>query len=130
MLKKQSIIPAVLWGFFILYLTIKPKSANDFHSPIWLKDFHPDKIAHFGFWALWYAIYHFTYLKQFPISTQTKVKSKQQRIFIVIAILFGATIEILQFTLKWGRSADWLDLIADSSGVFSAFLYFKWRNKG
>jgi len=129
MLKKQSIIPAVLWGFFILYLTLKPKSGDDSLFPAWLIGLHPDKIAHFGFWGLWYVIYHVTYLKHFPTSTHTVVKNKRQLLFIVVAIIIGATIELLQLSLNWGRSAEWLDLLADSSGVFSAFLFYRWRDK-
>ena len=129
MLKKQSIIPAVLWGFFILYLTLKPKSGDDSILPIWLKELHPDKIAHFGFWGIWYVIYHITYIKYFPNATHASVRTQKQRLFIVLAIITGAVIEMLQLQLNWGRSAEWLDLIADSTGVFSAVLFFKLRDK-
>ena len=129
MLKKQSIIPAVLWGFFILYLTLKPKSGDDSILPIWLKELHPDKIAHFGFWGIWYVIYHTTYIKHFPNATHASVRTQKQRLFIVLAIITGAVIEMLQLQLNWGRSAEWLDLIADSTGVFSAVLFFKLRDK-
>ena len=129
MFKKQTLIPAVLWGFFILYLTLKPKSGDDSHLPAWLIGLHPDKIAHFAFWGIWYVVYHATYIKHFPMATHASVRTNKQRLFVVIAIIIGAAIEILQFKLNWGRSAEWLDLIADSAGVFSAVLFFKLRDK-
>ncbi len=128
MFKKQTIIPAVLWGFFILYLTLKPKSADDSHFPAWLSELHPDKIAHFVFWGLWYVIYHTTYLIYIPSNNDSTIKRNRQRIFVAVAIIVGGMIELLQLKLNWGRSAEWLDLIADGSGVFSAFLFFKRRD--
>jgi len=129
MFKKQNIIPAVLWGFFILYLTLKPKFGDDSHFPAWLIELHPDKIAHFVFWGIWYGIYYVTYLKYFPNAKNASDRTKKQRLFIVVAIVIGAFIEILQLSLNSGRSAEWLDLLADSSGVFSAFLYYRWKDK-
>ena len=128
MFKKQSLIPAVLWGFFILYLTLKPKSGDDSLLPDWFKELHPDKIAHFGFWCLWYVIFHSTYLKYISFSTNSIIRWNRQRVFMVVAIIIGGMIELLQLKLNWGRSAEWLDLFADSSGVFTAFLYFVWRD--
>jgi len=129
MFKKQSIIPAVLWGFFILYLTLKPKSGEDSVFPNWLKELHPDKIAHFGFWGIWYIVFHVSYLKYFTQLDERSLIIQKQGLFIVTAILVGAVIEIMQFKLNWGRSAEWLDLIADSAGVFSAIVFFKLRDK-
>ncbi len=132
MLKLNKKIPTILWGFFILYLTIRPKSSNGNNIPEWLENLHPDKIAHFGFWALWYLIYHFTIiLKQksrsskiedLPILDSHLYQFKREYSFIAIAIFFGATIEVLQLWLNWGRSAEWLDLLCDALGVLIAFL--------
>lgn len=127
MLKKQTLIPAFLWGFFILYLTLKPKSSEDSHFPLWLTELHPDKIAHFVFWGCWYLIYHVTYLKYISISEQYEARRKEQFIFIVIAFFIGGLVEILQLKLNWGRSAEWLDLIADCAGVITSVLFFKMR---
>jgi hypothetical protein len=129
MFKKQSIIPAVLWGFFILYLTLKPKSGDDSHFPAWLSLLHPDKIAHFGFWGLWYIVYHATYLKYISNAGDSTIKRNKQVIFVAVAIVVGGMIELLQLKSNWGRSAEWLDLFADSSGVFTAFLFYRLRDK-
>ena len=129
MFKKQSIIPAVLWGFFILYLNLKPKSGDDSHFPAWLSELHPDKIAHFGFWGLWYIIYHATYLKYISNAGDSTIKRNKQVIFVAVSIIVGGMIELLQLKLIWGRSAEWLDLFADSSGVVFASIYCSWREK-
>ncbi len=128
MFKKQTIIPAVLWGFFILYLTLKPKSSEDSPFLEWLKELHPDKIAHFVFWGLWYVVYHFTYLKYHSTADSIAIRRHKEHVFIVLAIVIGGIVEMLQLKLNWGRSAEWLDLIADGSGVLSVFLFFKLKD--
>lgn len=35
----------------------------------------------------------------------------------VLLVAFGGAIEIAQGLMQWGRSAEWLDLLADAAGV-------------
>jgi hypothetical protein len=42
-------------------------------------------------------------------------------------IILGALIEIAQHQLNWGREAEWLDLVADASGVLIAALFLSNR---
>ena len=126
MLKKRNIIPAVLWGFIILYLTIIPKSHPD--TPLlfqWMGKIKIDKIAHFVFWGLWYVIYHITFVKHNETSLAKSDKNKIQIRFLIFAVIFGIGIEILQLKLNWGRSAELLDIVADSLGVLTAYALFK-----
>lgn len=37
-------------------------------------------------------------------------------------VLFGGLIEIAQALLGWGRTAEWLDLLADAAGVLAGLL--------
>ena len=129
MFKNNNKIPTILWGFFILYLTLRPKSGSTSELPEWIERLHPDKIAHFVFWAIWAVIFHITYFKnkyQSLNANQFSQKDlhKSQLKFAVCAILMGAAIELLQLYLNWGRSAEWLDLLADSLGVVVVWLAY------
>lgn len=129
---KQSLIPAVTWGFLILYLTLRPKSDNtELNLPSWLQGFPLDKFAHALFWNLWYLIYWYFYVKQNSIKN-----GSSQRVFpkfktiefwgVSVMIAVGGLIEILQHQLNWGREAEWLDLFADALGVYLAFVWSSW----
>lgn len=87
---------------------------------MWLRKFHPDKIEHFGAWFVWYWIYNKTYLKS--ISDFKKYFTAIK--FIIFGSCFGIIIEILQWKLQWGRSAEWQDWLADSLGLLAAVLIF------
>lgn len=137
MLKLNKKIPTILWGFFILYLTLRPKSSHGSLFPEWLEKLHPDKIAHFGFWALWYVIFHFTFLVHQKKSTLV-YKNQDFSVFHVnrfalelkfmgLAIFIGGIIEVLQYQLNWGRSAEWMDLLCDSLGVIAVFVWFNFK---
>ena len=105
--------------------------------PEWLENLHPDKIAHFGFWALWYVIFHFTFLVHQKKSTL--VNNNQdfsvfhvnrfalELKFMGLAIFIGGIIEVLQYQLNWGRSAEWMDLLCDSLGVIAVFVWFNFK---
>ena len=115
-----------MWGFIILYLTIIPKTHHQ--TPLlfqWMGKLKLDKIEHFVFWGLWYVIYHLTFVKQSESSPVKSEKNKLQIGFVIFAVLFGVIIEILQLKLNWGRSAELLDIVADSLGVLCAYLFFK-----
>jgi hypothetical protein len=43
-------------------------------------------------------------------------------------IILGALIEIAQHQLNWGREAEWLDLVADASGVLAMSWMWEWKN--
>ncbi|MBD5244598.1 MAG: GNAT family N-acetyltransferase [Barnesiella sp.] len=46
---------------------------------------------------------------------------------MIISSLFGGIVEILQHLMELGRSADWLDFIADTIGAaFGAWLVYVW----
>lgn len=124
MIKKQTIIPTILWGFLILVLTLKP--SNPKHQGLF-NVIYIDKIAHFSFWAMWYLVFHFSYAKFLNDNETSRTTSNRSK-FVVFAIVFGGIIELLQLKLNWGRSAEWLDLIADSLGVivpYTVLLVFR-----
>lgn len=129
---KTPLIPAVTWGFLILYLTLRPKSAGDVISlPSWLAGLPIDKVAHFGFWGIWYGLYAVFFLNRnaFVPSVSpemNKTSNKREQILgIITLILLGAFIEIAQYLLNWGREAEWADLAADAAGVLVVALFYK-----
>ena len=130
---KISLIPAVTWGFLVLYLTLRPKSAGDVVSlPTWLEGLPIDKIAHFGFWGIWYGLFHVFYLNNWrgfqgvPIQDVKSLHNRKHQVYgIITMILIGGLVEIFQYHLQWGREAEWADLAADAVGVLIAALFFK-----
>lgn len=74
-----------------------------------------DKLAHFvAYFVLmgWFAqIYH---------------TNKQRWLYLIGFLMLGLTLEILQ-GLGGVRHADWVDMLANSAGVVSAFLLTKTR---
>lgn len=137
---KFPLISAVTWGFLILYLTLRPKSAGDIISlPPWLAGLPIDKVAHFIFWGIWYTLYEHFYLKRFQFSSAERLSNfagmksdnlvistrKERLLGIGVMIFFGALIEIAQHQLNWGREAEWADLAADAAGVLIAALFYK-----
>jgi len=132
MYKLIKLIPTILWGFFILILTLNPKSNSVSSLPLWLENLHPDKIAHFVFWAIWFVIYDLTVLsKESAIVNRSAtnyngLKAEYKAFyFILIASLVGAIVEILQWKLAWGRSAEWMDLLCDFLGLLFTYLLFR-----
>ena len=129
---KISLIPAVTWGFLVLYLTLRPKSAGDVVSlPTWLEGLPIDKIAHFGFWGIWYGLYAVFFLNRnasVPLISPEKnrrTNTKEPILGIITLIVMGALIEIAQYLLNWGREAEWADLAADAAGVLIVALFYK-----
>jgi hypothetical protein len=119
-------IPAFLWGFLILYLTLKPNQGSDHEFPIWLISIKPDKIAHFTFWASWYWIYHISFRQKNEARVTQPIKPVYLRTDFLVAcwmVIFGALVEFLQWYTDWGRGVEAMDFVADTLGVFLAFWF-------
>lgn len=117
-------IPAILWGFLIFYLTLKPKKASDHEFPMWLMTFKHDKIAHFVFWGIWYWIYNFSRNYRNPqnqVNSNVPFFRRSEFYSAVMMIFCGAFVEFLQWYTDWGRNAEALDFIADTLGVLLVF---------
>lgn len=79
---------------------------------------HKDKIAHFTFYFV-FSILWFFYLD--------KLKDKKSRIVkalyvFVIASIMGGVVEVLQLKFTTSRSAEWMDVVANSSGSLIGLL--------
>ena len=112
-----QLIPTILWGFLLLYLTVRPASSHESILPAWVSQLQPDKWEHAIAWGLWYWVFYKTFLKK---DFEGLNLQKADSLFILVGILFGALVEWLQWVTAWGRSAEWLDLVSDTLGLFVA----------
>jgi len=109
-------VPAILWGLFISWATLKPSTYSNFNIPAWATSLHLDKWVHFGFWFIW----TWLFLK----------KVNPTGFYICISVVFfsayGGLIEFLQDFMNLGRTADFWDWIADTLGALIAVanMYF------
>ncbi|MCL9981009.1 MAG: VanZ family protein [Bacteroidia bacterium] len=112
-------VPAILWGLFISWATLKPTSHSDLIIPLWAASLHLDKWVHFGFWFIW----TWLFLK----------KVNPSGLYNLISVAFfsayGGLIEVLQGTMNLGRTCDIWDWLVDTAGVVVAVIYLKWLNK-
>ena len=80
---------------------------------------HSDKIIHVGI----YAIFSFLLLWD-------NKKRKAINLHLLLAFLYGALMEILQYLLTDYRSMEFDDVIANTIGVFTGLFFFnKLKNK-
>ncbi|HVW98497.1 MAG TPA: VanZ family protein [Mucilaginibacter sp.] len=115
--------PAILWALFILIIC-SIKLGEVAESPLFFAGF--DKLVHCGLFfviALFMAT-GYTRKKAQPFVSITALITA-----VIIATIYGGTIELLQrYFFPW-RSADWNDLFADIIGilmaVFSIFITSK-----
>ena len=106
------------WALFVLVMC-NLKMGELGHSPRFFPGF--DKLVHCGFFFMFTALtLHGIARKNGNLTLTSCVK------VLVIAIAFGALIEILQLYIFTWRSGEWNDLFADSVGagmaVFSSFI--------
>jgi VanZ family protein len=98
----------LLWGAWIIYLSLLPGSAGI------LKLFgipHFDKVAHIGAYAIWSCLFLLAAFKNFH-NTQSSTW------WIVIGlILVGCGLEFAQYYLHEGRSFEVLDMVANGIGA-------------
>lgn len=107
------------WAAFILVLTLMPVS--DVPELSWADQLRLDKFVHaflFGVqgvllgWAL-------------AGSGQWRSSTRPLIWAFVVAVLFGALVEVLQELMQLGRHGDPLDLLADGLGALGGF-FFLW----
>lgn len=83
----------------VAYLCLRPSGAGE---PLFL---HADKWAHFlAFAAL-------------GVMFLALVERRHYGVVCAALLVFGAAIEVAQFLMPYGRSAEWWDLVADGVGV-------------
>jgi VanZ family protein len=107
LLQNKILIIAVFVTIAILYLSlIKMPTYNVTIS-------HLDKWQH----CFAYLVLTFFWLFAF-------YKKEKKHLIIFCCILFGILIEVLQYTITNYRTGDYLDVVANSSGVLFGFFIF------
>ena len=75
-----------------------------------------DKVVHFFF----YFFFVFLWTKALDLRER-----KQQLIVLVIAIIYGIIIEVFQDVFTLTRTADYLDVVANSIGAISGLVFLR-----
>lgn len=123
MISRRAAPLALLWALGIMLLTLMP--ASDVPRWPWAAQVHLDKFVHaflFGVQAV---------LLGLAIATRRTWRSPAQPFFLVllIALLFGALIEVLQENMDIGRHGDVWDLMADGAGALLGYSFLRWRQR-
>lgn len=100
----------IVWSLVILFLSLYPFQVKADSIQLWQ---HTDKIIHFSMYAV------LTFFVALCVNPKNWLDNKSWLI-VVICSLYGIIIELLQEIMKLGRSFDFLDIIANSLGVFFA----------
>ncbi len=108
---KKSFWSALLWTFFILFLSLKkPSGEPTFYFP------NADKLVHFTFYFVFVFLwFRYLYFKE-------NVKLIHKVILVLIAISLGIVIEFIQGYYTTTRQADVWDAIANSIGSIVGIL--------
>ena len=110
-------IPAICWIFLILWLCTLP--ANDIPNPGWWERFHPDKIVHFGLFAVTVFLMALgNYWRKKRVSLTNLV------ILVLLASAYGLGIEFIQKYFTTTRNFDLFDALADSLGALGGAIAF------
>lgn len=103
--------PTILWALFVFIMcTIRLGKIEG--SPLFFPGF--DKLAHCGFFLLFVIFCSFGLIRQHNLSG---FPFKYALLIFVIAVIYGGSIELLQWKVFTWRDGDWNDLFADSLGA-------------
>ncbi|MGE5424020.1 MAG: VanZ family protein [Syntrophothermus sp.] len=112
MKKKLNIPLSLLWGIFILVLTLLPGTFIPV-APDFMSLFQPDKLVHiflFGVLTLFIFV---------DLSRRNNKPSHKNRVLtgILISAALGGIIELVQAGMNMGRQGSVYDFIADIAGA-------------
>ncbi|KIA82332.1 VanZ like family protein [Kaistella jeonii] len=103
----------IYWAF-LTYMLLRPGVEN-MELPFMFEGI--DKILHLGIFAM----LGFCFMAAIP-----KIKFLY---FFQIIVIYGLLTEILQDEMHWGRSLEFLDLVADTIGcLIGYFVFIKLKN--
>ena len=113
--QKYTVIAQMLtiaWLSSIVFLSLLAPDKNPVKPPFP----HFDKLAHF----IIYAGLEFSSLVSEHLRRSRKLNAKETAALTTIVLSIGGAIEFLQMTV--GRNAEWMDMLANASGVFLALV--------
>ena len=110
--KNGYLFAALIWTCSILLLCLEP--ASDLPK---VEISNVDKLVHFafhfGFIILWYLYFN---------SHKKIINYKAPVILFFVSLVFGIVIELAQQVYTTSRKGDWLDVVSNVSGAFTALL--------
>jgi VanZ family protein len=110
---------SLLWALIILVLTLMPGS--DVPAWPWAEVVHLDKLVHAGLFGVQVILLGRALMSKFSVRTAFLVA-------LLVAIAYGAAIELLQGAMGLGRYADVLDVVADAAGAGIAYAILRVRH--
>ncbi|MCC8072429.1 MAG: VanZ family protein [Bacteroidales bacterium] len=105
----------------ICYLTLMPDPLPDADLPLFPG---VDKVVHFLMFGGLAVIMCFDYGRRRGHCHSIKLSLGVTLLMALISSVAGGVVEVLQGIMGLGRSADWLDLLADTLGAFVCALTF------
>lgn len=110
-----------LWWALFIFTMCNAKLGHIGSSPRFFPGF--DKLVHCGFFFVFVVLAANGFIRQ---QLSQRLAVKQALLITLIAVLFGALIEILQLTIFTWRGGEWPDLFADAvgacMGIFSVLI--------
>jgi VanZ family protein len=107
--RNKFLLAAITWTVLVAYLCLT--NAANIPKVSWLHIQNKDKIVHFTFYFV------FTFLWVNTLKQNNNFSPRKARVYIFIAaFIFGVIIEICQGIIGKGRSADIIDVLANTSG--------------
>lgn len=101
---------AIIWVIFILIMCFMPATGDDKKEVCFFEGF--DKVVHLGlFFVLVVLLFHGN-VKQYEYCHITTILK-----ITLLAVILGATTELLQWKVFTYRSGDWWDFFADTLGA-------------
>lgn len=113
LLKKHSYKLAMLWALVIFGLCSMP--GRLIPSVNWLELLSFDKWVHAGVFFVLVALLEISV-------TANDQNTNLIYLYFILSVLYGGSLEIMQATVFSERSANWLDMIANSFGCLMALL--------
>lgn len=115
---------SILWAIVILILCGLPSS--DFPKVRFFQIPHFDKLVHFGLYFIFTLIILSESRKsKFFIEISTTIKI----VAFTVAILYGISIEIMQWLFFTSRSAEFFDVMANMLGATLSIFTYKYINR-
>jgi len=115
----------IIWAIIIAVLSSIP--GDDVSKIKILNIPHMDKIAHLG---IYFILSFLFFLEAHRNSFAIKTNRKFSIAILFLCVLYGIIMEFLQFFLFQERSAEFLDIIANSTGsVLSLFVFLVLKNR-
>jgi len=114
------ILPALAWAFFIFLLCgLPPKNTGSFS--FW-DLFSVDKLLHFAVFSTLSLILIVAFKRQCSFRF---FRYRATIIALLLALAYGIALEYVQMRYFEGRTAEWLDAVANSLGAIFGIIIFK-----